>query len=229
MRKSILIFGCLFALLFVLSACKKTAEPAANIEFTAEINKLYDSSMLVFTTDDVGFAEAVVNIADIEPQFNLVVGQTVKITILPEILESDPVQVTAVSIELVEDTVLVGKITPNGNESEIVGVSMSIVAGSVTSKGLSVIIMDTNEAHYLYDGWYKLMRYNGSAWEDIPVELDQEPFFSAIGVEPDEDGLLLALDWDWLYGELDRGEYKIVKSLYFVDGYKYFSAGFEIA
>jgi len=39
-----------------------------------------------------------------EPDFTLAEGQTLRITILPQIAESYPVQVTAVSVELLDDT-----------------------------------------------------------------------------------------------------------------------------
>ncbi len=96
---SLLICGCV--LLVTFSACAKK-EP--NIVFTGTIDDIHDSSILVSTTDDVSFDKASVSFSDdSEISFIFAVGQIVKITILPQIRESYPVQVTAVAIELVSE------------------------------------------------------------------------------------------------------------------------------
>ena len=69
-----------------------------NIIFTAVIEEVSENNLIV-TAEDVGFDNASVNIAELEDiNFELLVGQRVEIEITPEIMESDPVQVTAVSI-----------------------------------------------------------------------------------------------------------------------------------
>lgn len=91
----------LLALVIMLSGC---AVQSRNITFTAQIIEVYDNGILVSTADDVGFDRASVSFGDsLDISFDLRKGQTVKIEILPEIRESYPVQVTAVSIELLED------------------------------------------------------------------------------------------------------------------------------
>lgn len=90
---------CVAVLFTILAGCAKK-EP--NIIFTGTIETVSDRSILVSTADDVSFDKASVSFApDMKISFNLLVGQVVKITILPQIAESYPVQVTAVAIELV--------------------------------------------------------------------------------------------------------------------------------
>lgn len=99
MKRYIALLVCVAA---VLAAGCKAEKPEENIVFTGTIEELYDNGILVFTADDVGFDKASVRFdADLEISFNLLVGQVVKLTILPQINESYPVQVTAVAIELV--------------------------------------------------------------------------------------------------------------------------------
>jgi len=100
MKKGIAIV-CMAALLLILAGC---GEPAPeNIVFTGTIEEIYDGGILVSTSDEVGFDKASVRIPpEVEVDFDLLVGQTVRLTILPEIAESYPVQVTAVAIELVD-------------------------------------------------------------------------------------------------------------------------------
>ena len=95
MKTKALIAILAFALL-IMGGCAKSEE---NITFTAAVESVSEASIIVTTTDDVGFDRASVGFPD---DFTLAAGITagsrVQITILPEIRESYPVQVTAVSI-----------------------------------------------------------------------------------------------------------------------------------
>lgn len=71
-----------------------------NITFTATVKTVYDGTLLVITSDNVGFDKAHVDYAkDYQPSFTPKVGQKLRITILPLIRETSPVQVTAVHME----------------------------------------------------------------------------------------------------------------------------------
>ncbi len=106
MKRYGILMLCVFALAALAAGCaEKGAPDAENITFTAVIEAVNDHSLLVFTGDDVGFDKASVGFADEmpAPDSNFIAGQTVRITILPQIAESYPVQVSAVSIVLVSD------------------------------------------------------------------------------------------------------------------------------
>jgi len=91
----------LLTLLVLLSGCTVQSQ---NMTFTAQVIEVFDYGILVSTTDDIGFDRASVDFDDsLDILFDLEVGQTVRIEILPEIRESYPVQITAVKIELLED------------------------------------------------------------------------------------------------------------------------------
>ncbi|MEL7608955.1 MAG: hypothetical protein AAGU74_05575 [Bacillota bacterium] len=102
MRKIIAILLCFAALLTVSGGCAKGEPAAENVVFTGTIEGINGDSILVSTSDDVGFDKASVSFEPgVEIAFNFLVGQVVKLTILPQIAESYPVQVRAVAIELV--------------------------------------------------------------------------------------------------------------------------------
>jgi uncharacterized lipoprotein YajG len=95
MKKIILILS---IMIFIFTGCKKENE---NISFTALIENVSENSMMVTTSDNVGFDKASVSYdKKLKLNFSPKIGQKVKIVILPEIRESYPVQVTAISIEL---------------------------------------------------------------------------------------------------------------------------------
>lgn len=225
--KKILSLLCLCLLLGCVSGCG--GETEENISFTATVVHVYSSSIMVSTTDDVGFTEASVNISDIKIPFNLLPGQTVLLEIKPLIMETFPVKVTAVSVELLAENFLSGSPIPSNTNSDIEGVSMTIVPESVTSKGLSLVISDVNDPTHTFGEWYELKTYVSGSWEDTPVTISGDYGFNDIGLLTDSSGTLeLTINWEWLYGNLGSGTYKIVKALYFPEGYKYFSAEFEI-
>lgn len=81
-----------------LSACGNGSK---NISFTAYIESVSENRIMVTTSDDVGFDKASVGYdKNLKMDFTPAAGQTVEITILPEIRESYPVQVTAIKILL---------------------------------------------------------------------------------------------------------------------------------
>lgn len=91
--KKIILLGITF--LILLAGCAKDE----TLTFEAQIDAIDSNSILVTTSDSREFDTASVNVRDIDIDFDLRVGQKVKIIILPEIKESYPVQVTAVKIE----------------------------------------------------------------------------------------------------------------------------------
>ncbi len=101
MKKPLALILCLILCLAAASACADKSE-AQNITFTAVVEGVGENSVLVTTTDDVGFDKASVRFEEgLQAGFELTSGQTVKLTIKPEIAESYPVQIEAVAIELV--------------------------------------------------------------------------------------------------------------------------------
>ncbi len=101
MKKLIIMLISALAFVLVLTGCDKAD---TNIVFSGTVEEVTDTAILVFTGDDVGFDKARVAINDqTKIDFTLAVGQTVRVTILPEIAESYPVQVKAVEIELISE------------------------------------------------------------------------------------------------------------------------------
>lgn len=97
----------------LLCGCGQVEE---NTSFTGIITAINGDNFTVTTTDKVGFKEANVALSDdVVLDFTPQAGQTVNLTILPQIAETYPVQVTAVKIQLKEvDTMnaTYTKITP---------------------------------------------------------------------------------------------------------------------
>ena len=75
-----------------------------NIVFKGRIKQIREGCILVSTSDNVGFGEAIVYIAnDVEVPENFIVGGEFMITILPQMEAGEPAQVTAVKLESAND------------------------------------------------------------------------------------------------------------------------------
>lgn len=85
----------LILVLMMLAGCSGKDE---TITFSAEIEKVSENNILVKTIDYKDFDKASVDLKEAKYDFELSEGQIVEITILPEIRESYPVQVTGVKL-----------------------------------------------------------------------------------------------------------------------------------
>lgn len=113
------------------------------------------------------------------------------------------------------------------------GVSMSIK--SVSSPCLTVAFDNKTIKQCIFGEDFVLEREIGGKWYQVPVAVDGNYGFDAVGLllEPNGDREW-SVDWHWLYGDLKTGDYRIVKSILDFrgpgdfDSY-YLTAGFSIS
>lgn len=83
----------------------------------------------------------------------------------------------------------------------------------ISSTGATVIITDTNEEPYIYGEWYRIEKEENGKWIELKTKIT-EYGFDSIGFSIDENNKVkFMIDWEWLYGELEMGNYRIVKKL----------------
>ena len=100
MKKISLLFFTLLLTFFLFTGCLKKDD---NIIFSGKVEEIHENSILVGSIENNDFDKAEVSFSkDMEKiDFNFLKGQKIEVTILPEIKESYPVQVTAISIKLI--------------------------------------------------------------------------------------------------------------------------------
>lgn len=95
--------------------------------------------------------------------------------------------------------------------SELENVSISISNISLT--GATIIIKDTNKKTYTYGAWYKIEKQVDEEWKEVKTIRDDYAF-NSIAYLPDENNeVKFEMDWEWLYGELPIGSYRILKQV----------------
>lgn len=94
------------------------------------------------------------------------------------------------------------------------GVTMTVKEGTVSSTGLSLIFENNSESRCIYGEAFVLEKKLDDKWYEVPVVLEGDYGFEDIGYELNPgDQREWTVDWEWLYGSLDAGEYRIVKDI----------------
>ncbi|MGM8216599.1 immunoglobulin-like domain-containing protein [Bacillaceae bacterium W0354] len=91
---------------------------------------------------------------------------------------------------------------------------MTVVEGTVSPTGLTVLIEINSDKQCIYGEYFMLEKKIEGEWYQVPIEFEDNYGFNDIGYElnPSDIGEWI-VDWDWLYGSLDPGEYRIVKDI----------------
>lgn len=113
---------------------------------------------------------------------------------------------------------------------DLEGVSMSIKEGTLTNKGVTVIITDMSNRDNIYGTPYRIDKYEDGEFKKLDTIIDDYAW-TMQGFSVDENNTLeLKADWEWLYGKLKKGKYRIVKDTsYAGEGTNhYITAEFEI-
>ncbi len=94
------------------------------------------------------------------------------------------------------------------------GVSMAAKECTTLSTGLTLVFTNKSESKCIYGEYFTLEKKIGGSWYQVPVAIDGEYGFNSIGynLEPDGESEWIS-DWEWLYGSLEPGEYRIVKDI----------------
>lgn len=108
---------------------------------------------------------------------------------------------------------------------EIPNISMSIKEGTLSNTGVTIIITDTSGNNNTYGEFYRIDKKINNNWQELDVVIEGNYGFNSIGYIVDENNTLeLTHNWEWLYGRLDNGDYRLVKEV----NNKCFSTNFTI-
>lgn len=93
--------------------------------------------------------------------------------------------------------------------------TMEIVKGTVTSTGLKVRFTSTNENETTYGSYYRVEKYENNKWHEVQQKkLEGELAWTAEAYPiPTNGSRDCKIDWNWLYGELTNGQYRIIKNI----------------
>lgn len=125
------------------------------------------------------------------------------------------------------------KMVESSNKYEmnsIYGISMVIKENTLTKTGMSVVIIDTTNYKNVYGGScdYRIDRRLNNKWEEVKKIKNFPSYLQSSYVE-ENNKLEIDIDWSKTYGELKKGEYRLVKSTEIENKLYEFSVEFEIS
>lgn len=103
-----------------------------------------------------------------------------------------------------------------GNESRYNVISIdnvSIDIFDVSNSGATIIIKDTNKTPYVYGSWYKLEKLVDGKWYDVPTIIEDYGFDEMAYLVNEDNEVKFVINWDWLYGKLSSGSYRLLKQV----------------
>ena len=82
--------------------------------------------------------------------------------------------------------------------------------GKATNTSISFTITENQEKPNTYGEWYEIEKLVDNVW--LKVTPINTCVFDDIGLQADNDkSIVFNIDWEYCYGSLDSGEYRIVK------------------
>lgn len=99
------------------------------------------------------------------------------------------------------------------DEEILENVTMTIKEGTLTKTGATVIITDLSGDDNTYGDEFRIDKKENNKWKKLEVVVRGDYGFHMVGYHVNEDDILeMDINWEWLYGKLSKGEYRIVKS-----------------
>ena len=104
--------------------------------------------------------------------------------------------------------------TQYSNVDALPGLTMTVVAETINPTGVTVLFENEMDTEFTYGQEYVLETQIDGKWYQVPIATGVDYAFESIGyiLAPNESAEL-AVDWEWLFGEIDSGEYRIVKEI----------------
>src|SRR5690625_5016975 len=93
-------------------------------------------------------------------------------------------------------------------------VTMKVDEQTISPEGLTVIFENNSDKDCIYGDPFTLEKIVDGKWFEVPIELEDNYGFNDIGYElPPDSSSELDIDWEWLYGNLDASNYRIIKEV----------------
>ena len=92
---------------------------------------------------------------------------------------------------------------------EALNVTMTV--SNVTPAGAVVTIQDANPEPFVYGEWFQIEREKDGVWYEVKTKITDYGFNEIGWLTDDQGGLTMTVDWEWLYGKLPAGQYRILK------------------
>lgn len=99
----------------------------------------------------------------------------------------------------------------SGCNNSNTNITMTIKENTLTRNGMTVVITDTSSNKNVFSAWFRLDKKIDNTWQELDA-VNDNCVFNDIAYYTDETNKLeMEQDTSCMYGELDTGEYRLVK------------------
>lgn len=114
-------------------------------------------------------------------------------------------------------TTKAGSVFVFGPESELIDIGLSLSLKDISNTKATLVFQQwdsTFNGELSFGDDFSLFVKTGDTWSEAPIVLEGDYGFNAIAYNITNDGITESeVNWDWLYGSLAPGEYRITKSV----------------
>ncbi len=92
---------------------------------------------------------------------------------------------------------------------------VTLTAQDVTPTGLTIVCTQSGgfEGELITGSWYSVEKYSDGEWTELPYLMDNVGWTEEGWIISPDTTVEWVVDWEWLYGELPAGRYRIGKDL----------------
>lgn len=191
--------------------------------FSGTIEEVYEKSILVKVDENENIGSDLVSVSlDLQLKDSITdfeVGEEVRIYYDGNIAESYPAQVNNVyTIIPIESDNPTTEVDLEPTKIEIVNdlddVTMVLRKETVSPEGLTLVFENKSNNHVIYGEYFLLEQKINEKWYEVPISIEGDYGFNDIGYELNIGELReYEMDWEWLYGNLEIGNYRIIKDV----------------
>ena len=92
---------------------------------------------------------------------------------------------------------------------------------TLSSTGITLIAKNNSDFYFTYGADYYIEKYENGTWLQLPDPEDYAVITIAYLLLPDSTSEEINLNWEWRYGKLSKGEYRIVKNFDKTETFEY--------
>ena len=90
-------------------------------------------------------------------------------------------------------------------------IHMTLKEGTLSATGATFVLKNLTDREYLYGEPYIIQRKTDNSWEDLEIILENYGFYAIGHMLSAKESKEVVVDWEWLYGTLSPGDYRIFK------------------
>lgn len=112
----------------------------------------------------------------------------------------------------------------NNNTTVPNEIELSLKEDTLTPTSITLVITNNSNAYdFVYGEDYGIETYTNHEWNEVPALKDHVVYTIAYTIHPNS-SKDMEIDWEWIYGELPKGNYRIVKSFNKIEAFDDISA-----